>query len=158
MKKVRLAALVALPFVAPMFSGPGVDALVAQSAPSASQTPQPSVELPAELARVLRDYESHWSAGEADALADLFVDQGLIVRGGWIRGRDAIRRAYQNASGPLRLRAIEFATEGAVGYIIGAYGYGGEPPVEDRGLFVLTLQRESSGRWLIVSDMDRPLG
>ena len=118
----------------------------------------PSVALPPELDRVLRDYEAHWGAGNADALAELFVEEGLIVRGGWIRGRDAIRQAYQTASGPLRLRAIEFAADGSVGYIVGAYGYGDEQPVEDRGLFVLTLQRGASGRWLIVSDMDRQIG
>ncbi|MDH3222740.1 MAG: nuclear transport factor 2 family protein [Gemmatimonadota bacterium] len=118
--------------------------------------PQPSVELPPDLARVLRDYESHWSAGRADDLAGLFVERGLIVRHGtWIRGRDAIREAYGNASGPLKLRAIEFAADGRLGYILGAYGYGDQRPVEDRGLFVLTLRRDESGRWLIVSDMDR---
>lgn len=118
--------------------------------------PQPSVELPAELARVLRDYERHWSAGDASELAALFVDEGLIVRDGtWIRGRAAIRQAYQIAGGPLRLRAIEFAADGVVGYIVGAYGYGESLPVDDVGLFVLTLRREPSGRWLIVSDMDR---
>ena len=96
-----------------------------------------------------------WKAG---ALASLFVEEGLIVRGGWIRGREAIRAAYRSASGPLRLRAIEFATDGDVGYIVGAYGYADEGAAEDRGLFVLTLHREPSGRWMIVSDMDRPLG
>jgi ketosteroid isomerase-like protein len=121
--------------------------------------PQPSVELPDDLAQVLRDYERHWSAGEADELSALFVERGLIVRGGtWIRGRDAIRQAYQNASGPLRLRAIEYAANGDVGYIIGAYGYGGDLPAEDNGMFVLTLQRDPAGRWLIVSDLDRGAG
>ena len=141
-----------------MVFGGGARGLAAQSPGPGSVTPQPSVELPDELDRVLRDYEAHWGAGEADALAELFVEEGLIVRGGWIRGRDAIRRAYQTASGPLRLRAIEFAADGSVGYIVGAYGYGDEQPVEDRGLFVLTLQRGASGRWLIVSDMDRQIG
>ena len=117
---------------------------------------QPSVALPEDLARVLRDYERHWSAGEADELAALFVERGLIVRQGtWIRGRDAIRQAYQSASGPLRLRAIEYATDGDVGFIVGAYGYGADRSVADSGMFTLTLHRESSGRWLIVSDMDR---
>jgi ketosteroid isomerase-like protein len=121
--------------------------------------PQPSVELPEELAQILRDYERHWSAGEADELSALFVERGLIVRGGtWIRGRDAIRQAYQSASGPLRLRAIKYAADGDVGYIVGAYGYGENPPVDDRGMFVLTLRRDSSGRWLIVSDLDRGAG
>ena len=119
---------------------------------------QPSVELPAELDRVLRDYERGWGGGDAEGLAALFVEHGLIVRGGtWIRGREAIQQAYQGAGGPLRLRAVEFATDGDVGFIVGAYGYGEGDAVPDRGLFTLTLQRES-GRWLIVSDMDRAGG
>lgn len=137
----------------------GLTPLRAQAPDPADVASQPSVELPDDLARVLRDYEGHWSAGDADALSGLFVEEGLIVSGGsWIRGRDAIRQAYQIASGPLRLRAIEYAVDGQVGYIVGAYGYGEERPVDDNGLFVLTLRRDPSGRWLIVSDMDRPAG
>lgn len=121
--------------------------------------PQPSLDLPPELSRVLRDYERYWSNGQEDELAALFVEEGLIVRSGsWIRGRDRIREAYRNASGPLRLRAIEYASGGDVGFIVGAYGYGGDAVVEDTGLFVLTLRRQSSGVWLIVSDLDRGAG
>ena len=130
-----------------------------QSAPEQRPEPQPSVDLPGELDRVLRDYEKHWSAGEAEELSRLFVEEGLIVRQGtWIRGREAIQAAYRNASGPLRLRAVEFDADESLGFIIGAYGYGAELPVTDRGLFVLTLRRDASGRWLIVSDMDRSIG
>ena len=136
-----------------------VASLHAQDPDLGAADPQPSVDLPNDLAQVLRDYERHWSAGEADELSALFIERGLIVRGvTWIRGRDAIRQAYQNASGPLRLRAIEYASDGDVGYIIGAYGYGEDLPVEDNGMFVLTLQRDSSGGWLIVSDLDRGSG
>jgi ketosteroid isomerase-like protein len=68
-----------------------------------------------------------------------------------VRGREAIRRAYADFSGPLRLRAIAFAAGDAVGYIIGAYTYGDSP---EMGKFVLTLRREPGGPWLIASDMD----
>lgn len=129
---------------------------IAHGQSAASAGTQPSVELPDDFARVLRDYERHWSRGEASELAQLFVERGLIVREGqWIRGREAIELAYQSASGPLRLRAIEYAADGNAGYIVGAYGYGDDLPVGDVGLFVLTLQRDLDGRWLIVSDMDR---
>ena len=78
------------------------------------------------------------------------------MRGGArIRGRAAIREAYQDASGPLRLRGIDYAADGDVGFIAGAYGYGEDLPVADSGMFVLTLRREAAGRWLIVSDLDR---
>ncbi len=135
-----------------------VHGLSAQNA-SERPEPQPSIELPSELSRVLRDYEQFWSNGQEDALAALFVEEGLIVRkGSWIRGRDRIQEAYRDAGGPLRLRAIEYATGGDVAFIVGAYGYGADTAAEDSGMFVLTLRRQPSGRWLIVSDMDRGAG
>ena len=39
-----------------------------------------------------------------------------------------------------------------VGYIIGAYTYGGR--TDDIGKFTLTLRRSRGGAWLIFSDMD----
>lgn len=156
MERTRFLGLLAAVGVAAAGVLTGPTSLTAQ-APTAAEV-QPSVELPADLARVLRDYEMRWSQGDADGLAELFVEHGLIVRGGWIRGREAIRQAYGSASGPLLLRAVEYGVDGDVGYIVGAYGYGEARPADDRGLFVLTLEREPGGPWLIVSDMDRPLG
>jgi uncharacterized protein (TIGR02246 family) len=135
--------------------GPGP--LAAQGRPE----PLPTVALPAELARVLRDYEQFWRMGNAAGLAALFTEDGLIAnRGGWIRGRTAIREAYQATSGALRLRAVAYRVEGAAGYIIGAYGYGDEENVADRGMFILALRQREDGHWLIAADLDgsmRPL-
>jgi ketosteroid isomerase-like protein len=115
---------------------------------------QPSVELPAELARVLRDYEAAWSARDAARLAQLFADDGYVLPNGGVpvHGRAAIEKHYTGEGGPLALRAFAYAAEGAVGYIIGGYaGSAGEP---DDGKFTLTLRKDDDGRWLIVSDMD----
>jgi hypothetical protein len=58
----------------------------------------------------------------------------------------------RDRGGPLALRALAFASEGATGFVIGGYARRkGEPDV---GKFTLTLRREVSGRWLIMSDMD----
>ena len=115
----------------------------------------PSVTLPPELDRVLRDYERGWRAGDAAALAALFAEDGFVLQGGRppVRGRAAIRSAYTgNAGGNLRLRALAYAVADTLGYIIGAYGYGEE--AGDMGKFTLTLRRAPAGRWLIFSDMD----
>jgi uncharacterized protein (TIGR02246 family) len=117
--------------------------------------PQPSVPLPAPLERVLTDYEKAWSAKDAPALARLFVEDGFVLSPGrpMVRGRIAIEHAYASSGGgPLSLRAVAFAVEGNIGYIIGAYGE--KPGEPDTGKFTLTLRREASGRWMIVSDMD----
>ena len=114
----------------------------------------PSVELPPELTRVLTDYEEAWEAGDGAALAALFTEGGVIRRGNWIRGREAIQARYDGvAGGDLRLRAVDWSTDGDTGWILGAYGY--PPDIErDRGVFVLALQRKEDGRWLIAADLD----
>jgi ketosteroid isomerase-like protein len=130
--------------------------LAAQSHPSQRPPaePLPTIDLPAALERVLRDYEQHWQAGNADALVALFTDDGFVSRRGWIRGREALRDALQSTSGDLRLRAVAYALDDQVAYIIGAYGYGDEPSVQDRGIFILTMRKEPDGRWLIAADLD----
>ena len=131
---------------------------VATPAPAPAATPNPppdlpSVTLPAELARVLTDYEDAWKKRDAAALAQLFAEDGFVLGNGSppVRGRAAIEKAYTGSGGPLALRAFAYATEGNVGYILG--GYSGEPGKPDDGKFTLTLRKEN-GRWMIVSDMD----
>ncbi len=125
--------------------------------------PLPSVTLPPDLDRVLRDYERAWQAGDAAALAALFAEDGFVLQGGRppVRGRAAIQAAYAGQGGaPLKLRALAYAADGSAGYIIGAYRYDEASATTDegdQGKFTLTLRREaSSGRWLIFSDMDNP--
>ena len=116
--------------------------------------PLPSVELPPHLARVLTDYEAAWRSRDAAALARLFAEDGFVLPAGQtpVRGRAAIERHYTGKGGPLSLRALAFAEDGGVGYIIG--GYSGQKGDIDAGKYTLTLRKGSDGRWLIVSDMD----
>jgi ketosteroid isomerase-like protein len=136
-----------------------VTLLLAAVVPAVAQptpTPDvlPSVALPPELDRVLRDYERAWRAHDAAALAVLFAEDGFVMSNGSppVRGREAIRAKYASAGGPLALRALAWATEGKVGYIIG--GFGAEVGGPDSGKFILALKRGSDGRWLIAADMD----
>lgn len=121
---------------------------------AAAEPAKPSVALPPELARVLTDYEASWESGDAAALANLFAVDGFVLTEGRVpvKGRAAIQKVYAHAGAPLSLRAIAFATQGDVGYIIG--GYSGEAGKPDDGKFTLTLRKGNDGRWLIVSDMD----
>lgn len=140
--KHLLAALVAL---APVIAR-------AQAPPS--PLPLPSITLPAELDRVLRDYERSWQGNDAAGLAALFAEDGFVLSNGDppVRGRAAIRTAYQRAGGPLRLRTLAYATEDSLGYIIGAYSYGSDSA--DVGKFVLALRRSPGTPWLIAADID----
>lgn len=113
----------------------------------------PTVDLPAYLERVLRDYEQAWAGSDPIGLANLFTEDGFVLRPGQppAHGRAAILRAYQNAGGALALRPLGFAEAGSVAYVVGAFS--AEPDQPDVGKFVLALRRES-GRWLIAADID----
>lgn len=133
-----------------------VTLLIATSAAGqqAAAPPEPSVSLPPELARVLTDYEAAWSKKDPAALAGLFAEDGFVLPNGRtpVRGRAEIQKYYTGHGGALSLRALAYAAEGAVGYIIGGYtDTAGKP---DIGKFTLTLRKGPDGRWLIVSDMD----
>jgi ketosteroid isomerase-like protein len=126
-------------------------ASLAQDSPPA---PPPSIQLSPDLARVLRDYEAGWRAGDGAALAQLFVEDGFVLSNGTppVRGREAIRRHYRGPGGPLVLRAFACATEGTLGYILGGFSRKEGDP--DTGKFTLTLRKGADGKWLILSDMD----
>ena len=133
-------------------------AAIPQNSRPMESAQQPSVSLPPDLARVLTDYEKLWFHRDSAALARLFTEDGFVLPSGnpMIRGRAAIERYYTGPGAPLSLRAVAFATEGNVGYIIGAFTTSAD--AADRGKFTLTLRRDPSGRWLIVSDMDNGNG
>lgn len=123
-------------------------------APATGQQPLPTVAVPPALARVLADYEAAWRSKDAAALAALFAEDGFVLSSGVppVRGRAQIQKHYSGKGGALALRALAFATEGSLGYIIGGFArQEGEP---DIGKFTLTLRQDAGGRWLIMSDMD----
>lgn len=127
---------------------------VAQETDPAPGPVLPSVALPPELDRVLRDYERAWRARDAAGLAALFTPDGFVLSQGRppVQGHDRITEAYRNAGGILNLRALGWATADSVGYVVGAYGWGDDPA--DTGKFVLALRRGPAGRWLIAADID----
>ena len=145
-----LAAVAALLLV-----GPRLLAQAAAAAPAAPP-PLPSVALPPELDRVLRDYERAWTGRDPAGLAALFAEDGFVLARDKppVRGRDAIREAYAGAGGGLSLRALAYSTAHTVGYIICAYA--SEVGAGDVGKFILALRRPRGGRWLIAADIDNP--
>jgi ketosteroid isomerase-like protein len=128
---------------------------IAASGPAAKSGAGVATEpLPADLDRVLRDYERAWEGKDAGALADLFDEDGFVLSSGQppARGREAIREAYAHAGGPLWLQALSHAAQGEVGYIIGVFGH--DPNQPATGKFVLALRRHGAGPWLIAGDID----
>ena len=142
----------ALVLIAGLESTPtAVDAGTAQAGSIAGQ---PAVTLPPPLDRVLRDYESAWRDGDGPRLAALFTEDGFAMQNGsdTARGRDEIARRITRPGGALQLTAYGYATDGAVGYIVGGYRY---PDTRGPGgRFVLALRAGPDGRWLIAADLD----
>jgi ketosteroid isomerase-like protein len=134
---------------------PSVSAAQTGTPAQALVVEQPSVTLPDELDRVLRDYERAWRSGDVQALVALFTPDAFVLQPNRApaRGREALIRVYTGqGGGDLRLRALAFAVSDTVGYIIGAYRYG--DAATDTGKFTLALRRTRGGPWFIFSDMD----
>ena len=134
--------------------------LLCAATPSFSQSiraKHPSVELPPELARILRDYENGWATSQPDSLAALFTKDGFALPSGRppSRGQKEISAAYARARGSLALRALAYKVDGAVGYIVGAYSY--DDAGDDTGKFVLAIRKSDSGTWLIAADIDNSI-
>lgn len=118
-----------------------------------AQTPA-TVTLPAEIDRVLKDYEKAWIAKDTAALAKLFTADGMALPSGQLpaQGEESIRKAYSpNVGAALNLRPFSFSTSGELAYVVGGWGSATDKP--EYGKFVLVLRRVN-GRWLIVADMD----
>lgn len=116
-----------------------------------------SDDLPPEIARVLADYERAWAAGDEDALAALFTVDGYVLsnQAEPVRGRAAIRSAYEDAGGPLALTALHAEIDERLAYVVGVYA--AERGAQPRGKFVLVLERGHRGDWLIAADIDNAL-
>jgi len=106
------------------------------------------------MAQVLTRYEEAWRAKDSILLSRLFAEDGYVLPSGaqMAHGRTAIEELYRSQGGPLYLHAIAYAAEGKVGYIIGTFRHQQDGP--DTGKFTLTLTKNRSGEWLIMSDMD----
>ena len=114
--------------------------------------PLPSVELPIEVDRVIRDWERATRSADAPALAALFTEDGLMSQPtGWVRGREAIRGAAADF-GPaeLRVRAHQFAAEDSVATVTGSLSDASSSVVRDVARVTFTL-RSRNGGWLIAS-------
>jgi ketosteroid isomerase-like protein len=113
-----------------------------------------AIALPAELDRVLRDYEAAWKSGDGPRLAGLFTEDGFAIQSGRpiARGRDAIARGLTKPGGSLQLTAYAYAASADVGHIVGGFRY--PETAGPGGRFVLALRRGADGRWLIAADLD----
>jgi hypothetical protein len=114
----------------------------------------PTVALPPEFDRVLRDYERAWHDRNAKRLASLLTADAIELANerAPLTGRASIENGFAQAGGPLVLRALAYGVADTVGYVIGAYAF--QPGAPDVGKFVLALRREGGKVWRIAADIE----
>ncbi len=115
--------------------------------------PLPSVELPADIDRMIREWERFVKSADAPALAALFTEDGLMSQpSGWARGRQAIRAAAGNQPpADLRVRVHQVAAEDSVATVSGSLSDGLASPARDVANVTFILRRERGGDWRIAN-------
>jgi uncharacterized protein (TIGR02246 family) len=96
-------------------------------------------------------------AGDADALADLYTDDAVLLPPDHppIRGREAIRSYWrQGTDEGLEVTTLTVEVDGAVGYLAGQYTLPAtdEEPA-DSGKYVMCLKQQHDGSWKLTVDI-----
>jgi predicted TIM-barrel fold metal-dependent hydrolase len=111
---------------------------------------QPVIQLPEDLARLIRERESY---AERD-VSGLYTKDALIFFAGpmaWMRGRENAKGILQDFRPGLRYLPVEYKIDGSAGFIAGYIRLGDNPGRLARH-FLFVLRRED-GEWRIASDI-----
>lgn len=157
---LALAALAALPVAVPA-QKPMVPAadhhthlLSPAGAKLVNDPPLPAVDLPEDLARLLRDREKGWN--DKSALTALFTEDSLLLdirEPVWIRGRDEVATYLAgNFARPYRMTPVAHGAEGSTGHIAGYFTRGEGASARHFGHFLLSLKKGADGIWRIVAE------
>lgn len=119
-----------------------------------SDPPLPTIELPEELARLLRDRAAAWN--DKAALGALFTEDAVVLDPfgpEWLRGRKAAVEYLGGLfSDPYQIRPIAFSIEGNAGHIV---GYMTERSGDSDYYFAhvqLSLKKGADGVWRIAAE------
>lgn len=131
-------------------------AAACSQSPASSAPALPSVSLPPELDRVLRDYETAYARRDSAALAALFAEDGFLLPAGGppVRGHGSVARVLSLEGGPLSLVPVSYALGDSVAYVIGTFG--AERSAGEGGKFVLALKRRGAEPWRVAADIANP--
>lgn len=121
-----------------------------------STAPQPAVELPPELARLLGERTRAWN--DSTALGRLYTDESTLLvpndgTADWVRGRSAVAaqvaRTYDRS---YRITPIRYAVQGNGGFIAGYLTRGDGDSTLHFGSIHLSLERGGDGAWRIAAE------
>ncbi|HKQ52200.1 MAG TPA: amidohydrolase family protein [Pyrinomonadaceae bacterium] len=118
------------------------------------EQPLAPVELPQDLAGLVREREKAWN--DPSALARLFAEDGVLLntqdedQTSWMKGRDAVAKElsiyFENS---YRITPVAFKVEGTTAYVAGYYTKGEGEDERHFGHVLFTLSKGRDQRWLI---------
>jgi len=121
------------------------------------EQPLPAMELPQDLASVVREREKAWK--DKDALASLYTEDSVLLntldedQTSWIQGREAVARELAiYFDDPYRITPVAYRVEGTTGYIIGYYTRGEGEAARHFGHVFLSLSKGRDGVWRIAAE------
>jgi uncharacterized protein (TIGR02246 family) len=119
--------------------------------------PQPAPGSRQAIEAAVARYVAASNRGDADALADLYADDAMLLPPDHepIRGRRAIGEFWrQGTDEGLQVTTLTVEVDGDLGYLVGRYKL---PPTEeepaDSGKYVMCLKRQRDGSWKLTADI-----
>jgi predicted TIM-barrel fold metal-dependent hydrolase len=115
--------------------------------------PLPAIELPEDLARLLRDREKGWN--DKAALTALFTEDSLVLDREplWIRGRDEVTTYMSTLyARPYRMTPVAYGVEGSTGHIAGYFTRGEGEAARHFGHFLWMVKKGPDGVWRIAAE------
>lgn len=116
--------------------------------------PQPAIELPEALARLLRDREKGWN--DKAVLTGLYTEDSMVLDSRepvWIRGRDEVTTFMSTLyARPYRITPVAYGTEGPAGHIAGYFTRGEGEAARHFGHFLWTLKKGADNVWRIAAE------
>ena len=117
-----------------------------------AEAPLPAVDVPEDLARVLRERTEHWN--DSTALARLYTERAVLLDPTgprWVRGRRAVaeRVARYFRRAPYRVTPVAWGMDGDVAYIS---GYLTRDEADHITHIALMLDKGADGAWRIASE------
>jgi uncharacterized protein (TIGR02246 family) len=105
----------------------------------------------------VRRYVAASNAGDADALANLYADDAVLLPPDHepVRGREAIGAYWSHGTDEgLEVTTLSVEVEGGLGYLVGRYRLPAtdEEPA-DSGKYVMCLKRQRDGSWKLTADI-----
>ena len=131
--------------------------LAAILAGCAGRPPAPDAVSRGAIEATVGRYVAASNEGDADALAELYADDALLLPPDHepIRGRDSIVEFWREGTDEgLEVSTLRLEVNGDVAYLVGRYRL---PPTEeeaaDSGQYVLCLKRQDDGAWKLTADI-----